>query len=195
MPEVMTGKPFNISGSVHVHAKCASDSELPADPKVDLSTDFKSLGYISEDGTENGNELNVTNVKCWGGLIVYSSLNEQTDTFKLTLIESTNEDVLKTVYGDKNVVEDASGNKVINVVADDPQRKMFVIELALKNGKRKRIVIPDGAVTARETIRYKDDTVIGYGITITAYPYEFAGNGAANNTDKTVATHREYIEA
>jgi hypothetical protein len=113
---------------------------------------------------------------------VYRSLNGLDDTFSLSLIESKNVDVLKAVYGDTNVTVDADDNVTVNVVAEDPQEKIWVFELALRGGKAKRIVIPDGAVTARETITYNDSDAIAYGITVSAYP------------DSTGKSHIEYIE-
>lgn len=175
---VSTGKP-NISGAVYVAPMTAT---LPTDATTALGAEYVCLGYVSEDGLENNNELDVSEIKAWGGMIVYRSLNGLDDTFSLALIESENVDVLKNVYGDNNVTVDASGNITINVIAEDPQEKIWVFELALRGGKAKRIVIPDGAVTARETITYNDSDAIAYGITVSAYP------------DATGKSHSEYME-
>lgn len=173
---VSTGKP-NIAGAVYVASTTAT---LPTDATTSLGSDFTCLGYVSEDGLENNNEMDVSAIKTWGGAIVYRSLTELDDNFSLTLIESENVDVLKAVYGDANVTE-ADGKITVNVKADDPQEKIWVFELSLRGGKKKRIVIPDGAVTARETITYNDEDAIGYGITVSAYP------------DSNGSTHKEYI--
>mgnify|MGYP007022355375 CR=1 FL=1 len=177
---VSTGKP-NISGAVYVGA--IGTATLPTDATTALdSTKYTCLGYVSEDGLEANNEMDVSEIKAWGGAIVYRSLNGLDDTFSLSLIESKNVDVLKAVYGDSNVTVDADDNVTVNVVAEDPQEKIWVFELALRGGKAKRIVIPDGAVTARETITYNDSDAIAYGITVSAYP------------DSTGKSHIEYIE-
>lgn len=176
---VSTGKP-NISGAVYVAPMTAT---LPTDATTALDAAFVCLGYVSEDGLENNNELDVSEIKAWGGNIVYRSLNGLDDTFSLSLIESENVDVLKNVYGDANVTLDANDNVTINIVAEDPQEKIWVFELAMRGGRAKRIVIPDGAVTARETITYNDSDAVAYGITVSAYP------------DSTGKTHVEYLEA
>lgn len=176
---VSTGKP-NISGAVYV---APLSTTLPTDATTALDAAFVCLGYVSEDGLENNNELDVSEIKAWGGNIVYRSLNGLDDTFSLSLIESENVDVLKNVYGDANVTVDANGNVTINIVAEDPQEKIWVFELAMRGGRAKRIVIPDGAVTARETITYNDSDAVAYGITVSAYP------------DSTGKTHVEYLEA
>lgn len=176
---VSTGKP-NISGAVYV---APLSTTLPTDATTALDAAFVCLGYVSEDGLENNNELDVSEIKAWGGNIVYRSLNGLDDTFSLSLIESENVDVLKNVYGDANVTLDANDNVTINIVAEDPQEKIWVFELAMRGGRAKRIVIPDGAVTARETITYNDSDAVAYGITVSAYP------------DSTGKTHVEYLEA
>ena len=174
---VSTGKP-NISGAVFA---APIGTTLPTDATTALDNAFVCLGYVSEDGLTNNNEMDVSTIKAWGGAIVYRSLTELDDNFALTLIESENIDVLKAVYGDANVTT-ANGTTKVEVIAEDPQEKVWVFELALRGGKAKRIVIPDGAVTAREAITYNDSDAIGYGITVSAYP------------DANGKTHIEYLE-
>lgn len=173
---VTTGKP-NISGAVYV---APMTTTAPTDATTALGSDFVCLGYVSEDGLSNSNELTMSDVKAWGGMIVYRSLSEMVDNFGLKLLESENLDVLKTVYGDSNVTS-ASGKISIDVKAEDPQEKIWVFELALRGGKAKRIVVPDGAITSREAITYNDSDAVAYGITVAAYP------------DANGSTHKEYI--
>ena len=91
-------------------------------------------------------------------------------------------DVLKAVYGESNVSVDGSGNTTVNVVAEDPVERVWVFELALRNNTSRRLVIPDGAITSRETITYNDSDAVAYGVTVSAYP------------DSTGKTHIEYTE-
>ena len=173
---VSTGRP-NIAGGVYVAPK---GTTLPTDATTALDIAFNCLGYVSEDGLENSNDLTMSDIKEWGGAIVYRSLTEMIDNFSLTLIESENIDVLKAVYGSNNVKEN-SGAIEIDVKTEDPEEMVWVFELSLRGNKKKRIVIPDGAVTARETISYTAEEAIGYGITVSAYP------------DADGSTHKEYI--
>ena len=175
---VSTGKP-NISGAVF---RAPKGTTPPTDATTSLAGAFICLGYVSEDGVENSNELDVSAIKAWGGNIVYRSLTEMDDSFALALIESENTDVLKAVYGSTNVTTDGSGNVTINVVAEDPEEAVWVIELALRGNRAKRIVIPNGAITSREAITYNDSDAVAYGITISAYP------------DSNGKTHIEYLE-
>lgn len=176
---VTTGKP-NISGSVYV---APLGSTLPTDATTALDSDvYTCLGYVSEDGLENENEMDVSAIKAWGGMIVYRSLNELTDNFNLKLIESENEEVLKVVYGSDNVSTE-NGVTHVEVKAEDPEELVWIFELSLRNDMARRIVIADGAVTARETITYNDSDAVAYGITVSAYP------------DSNGKTHDEYNES
>ena len=176
---VTTGKP-NISGAIYT---APIGTTLPSDATTALdTTKFVCLGYVSEDGLSNNNELSVEAIKAWGGNIVYRSLTEMNDEFSLALIETENVDVLKTVYGENNVTVDGGGNVSVDVVGEDPIERVWVFELALRGGKAKRIVVPDGAITSRAEITYNDSDAVAYGITISAYP------------DENASTHKEYLE-
>lgn len=175
---VTVGKP-NVSGAVY---RAPIGTTLPTDATTALDAAFVPLGYVSEDGLSNNNELSVEATKAWGGNIVLRSLTEMNDEFALTLIETKNVDVLKAVYGDANVTVDANNNVTVNVIAEDPVEAVWVFELALRGGIARRIVIPDGAITSRDAITYNDSDPVGYGITISAYP------------DASAKTHVEYTE-
>ena len=73
---VTTGKP-NISGAIYT---AAIGTSLPTDATTALDpSKFVCLGYVSEDGLSNNNELTVEAIKAWGGNIVYRSLTEMND--------------------------------------------------------------------------------------------------------------------
>lgn len=170
---VTTGKP-NPAGSVYVAPK---GTTLPTDATTALDNAFTCLGFVSEDGLSNSNEVSVSDIKAWGGLIVYSSVDEFTDTFGLKLIESLNIDVLKTVYGSSNVTVDGSGNIKVKVNANSFDTKVWVFDLSMRDGTAERIVIENGSITSRDEITYNDSDAVAYGITITAYP-----SGSDNDT-------------
>ena len=67
---VSTGKP-NVTGAVYVGPKTAT---LPTDATTALPSSFVCLGYVSEDGVENANEMDVSDIKAWGGNIVSENI-------------------------------------------------------------------------------------------------------------------------
>lgn len=174
---VTTGKP-KVAGAVYVAPKGTTP---PTDASTALASAFKDLGYISDDGVTNANSPDTESIKAWGGQTVLVVTTEKSDTFQLTLLESLNADVLKTVYGSSNVTV---GTSTIGVTANatEPEEAVFVIETVLRGGALKRIVIPCGKVKELGDIVYKDDEAIGYDVTIEAMP-----DSSGNN-------HYEYIQ-
>ena len=181
---VSAGKP-KVSGAVF---RAVLGSTLPTDATTSLDAAFKELGYVSEDGVSNNNSPSSDNVKAWGGATVLVLQNEKTDEWTLTLIESLNENVLKTIYGDSKVTV-AGSTITVQATADQLAEAAYVIEMSLKGGAMKRVVIPDGAISEVGEVVYKDDEPIGYEITINALPnssgvthYEYINLGSSTST-------------
>ena len=178
---VSTGKP-KIGGAIY-HAPAGTT--LPTNATSSLDAAFKNLGYVSEDGLTNTNTASTEQIKAWGGDIVAQPQTEKPDTFAATFIESMNEDVLKATYGDDNVSGALATGITIRANSKELPAGAWVVDMVL--GKNmKRIVIANGQVTEVGDIEYKDDSLIGYPLTITAFP-----GGWSDTTDTD--THKEYI--
>lgn len=175
---VSVGKPA-VAGAVFV---ADVGTTLPTDAVTALGNDFTALGYVSEDGLTNSMSIDSDEVKAWGGDTVLTLQTGFSDTFGLTLIESLNPDVLKTVFGASNVSGTLAAGLAVNVNSQEPPAKSWVIEMLLRGGIVKRIVIPSASVTERGEITYKDDEAIGYELTLTAVS-DSAGN-----------SHYEYLK-
>lgn len=176
---VSTGKP-NVNGAIHV---APIGSTLPTAADTTLDAAFKALGYVSDDGLTNDNAPSTDSVKAWGGNTVLTLQTERPDTFAFTLLEVLNVDVLKTVYGENNVSVDGNGNIAVQATADELPGYSWVVDMIVRGGRAKRIVIPNGTISDLGTITYKDDEATAYALTITDVP------------DTHGVYHYEYIAA
>lgn len=176
---VSTGKP-KVAGAVY---RAPKGTTLPTDATTALASAFEDMGYISEDGVTNSNSPDTEKIKAWGGQTVLVVVNEKPDSFKLTFLEALNANVLETVYGAANVTADTTAGTiavVANAAALDEY--VYAIDMALKGGAMKRVVIPAGSLSEVGDIVYKDNEAIGYEVTLECLP-----DSAGNN-------HYEYIK-
>lgn len=177
-PKYVTSAKPKVGGSIY---SAPIGTALPTDATTALNTAFKCLGYVSDDGVQNSDDRKTTDIKSWGGDIVNSVQTEKTDTFKYTLIEALNVDVLKEIYGGSNVTGDLDTGITVKSNSTELDEHVIVIEMVLRNNVLKRIVLPSAKVTDVGEIKYKDGDNVGYETTVTCFP------------DDNSNTHYEYI--
>lgn len=178
--KVTAAKP-KTGGAISV---APAGTTLPTDATTALGNAFTQLGYITEDGLVNSNTSSSESIKAWGGDEVLVIDQGREDSFKYTLLEALDVNVLKQFYGADNVTGTLETGISIsaksNVVLPE---QVIVADMIMKDGVLKRIVIPNGKVAEVGDITYSDSDAIGYETTVKAIP------------DELGCTHYEYIEA
>lgn len=175
---VSVGKP-KVAGGIYW---APAGSTLPTDATTALDNAFVSLGYVANGGVTNSNSASSDSYRAWGGDVVLVYQTEKNDTFALGLIEVLNVDVLKQIFGQTNVTGDLSTGITVRSNATELPTGIYVIEMLLRDGAVKRIVIPAGKITEVGDVVYQDADAISYPITITAQ--------AGSDGD----SHKEYIK-
>ena len=92
--------------------------------------------------------------------------------------------MLKTVYGNNNVTGDIDNGIKVIANSEEQEECSWVIDMVLRGGVLKRIVLPDAKVTNVDEISYVDNEAIGYNTTLSCLPDSTADQ----------ATHYEYIK-
>lgn len=168
-----------VSGAIY---RAPLGTSLPSDATTTLGAGYVELGYVSEDGLVNTNSPETENIKDWGGTDVLNVLTEKTDEWQCTLIEVLNVNVLKAIYGANNVSGTLATGITVTANTDEQEEAIWVVDMVMRNGVLKRVVIPNGKISELGDITYKRDEAVGYEITLTGLADTY-GN-----------THYEYIE-
>ena len=92
-----------------------------------------------------------------------------------------NVNTLKFVYGEDNVTGTLETGIAIKAGAEEAVTQIMVVDMILKDGYLKRIVIPLAKLTEMGEIVYNDEKSLGYDVTISAF---LDGDGGS---------HYEYI--
>lgn len=178
---VSAGAP-NADGAIY---RAPFGTTLPTDATTALAEAYIPLGFVSDEGLTNSKSLETETIKDWGGRDVLTVQSGRTDTYQCTLIEILNIEVLKMVYGDDNVTGTLSTGITVRGNVEELGAAVYVIELALRDGAKKRIVIPNGHLSELGDVTYVRNGVAGYPVTINAN-----AGGFANDDDN----FKEYIQ-
>lgn len=169
---VYTAKP-NAAGAVWT---AKPGTAVPTGAVAALAADFKSLGYVSEDGIVNQIETDSETLTAFGGDAVGEVQTSRKETFTFTPIE-TNQHSIAEQYGDDNVTVDDKGNLAIVHNGKERVEKPYVFEFLLSPTKVERIVVPKGKITEVGETTYATGEAIGAELTLSALQ-DAAGNTA-----------------
>jgi hypothetical protein len=135
---------------------------LPTTATASLAGGFIQLGYISEEGVTQHVGQDTQTIVAWQGAAVVRKIQTSHElTYQFVMIE-TNDATLEEYYGNH-----AAGTS--EITGDVLAHKSYVIEMA-DGTDLLRVVIPDGQPIDLADVVYRNNEVIGYGVTVSAYP-------------------------
>lgn len=133
------------------------------------------LGYISDDGVVESLDEDRQDFTPWQSATpIRTEVTSATQTFSATLWESKAATVslFYRIAEDDMTVSGTAPNEIVSFnQAGKPARDLRAFGIDVIDGTyHRRIILPMAEVTERGDVSYKSDTLIGYEVTITAYP-------------------------
>lgn len=145
-------------------------STLPTDAVSELGSAFTNLGRISDDGAKVSDSISTDEIKDWEGIVVATPVKEKKDVLEITLIESLNVEVLKTVYGSDNVSGTLETGITVKSNPHNPKHYAYVLDTIEGEDADilHRKVYPNAAITKVGDQTYVNNKLVSYQVTITA---------------------------
>lgn len=145
-------------------------STLPTDAVSELGSAFTNLGRISDDGAKVSDSISTDEIKDWEGIVVATPVKEKKDELEITLIESLNVEVLKTVYGSDNVSGTLETGITVKSNPHNPKHYAYVLDTIEGEDADilHRKVYPNAAITKVGDQTYVNNKLVSYQVTITA---------------------------
>lgn len=167
---VLVGAPDVTASGGALIGKVAKFADLPTDAIMELpeALAVEPAGYVSPDGVAKTVNRTTEKIKEWNGETIMVTQSEHDVTLKLTFMEAANAAVLKSLYGEKNVV--ISGQNItLKDTADELPHRSFVFEIKGGNDSKIRVVAPDGQVTNIGDVVFVKNDVIKYEVEIECF--------------------------
>lgn len=138
-----------------------------------LAPAWKDLGYISQDGMTAAVDEDRQSWTPWGALSpIRTQVTSSTKTYAITAWE-TNSTVLSLYHKVPMASLTPDTDGVVSFAENDkptPDRRAFCFDVLDGANNQIRIYIPLGEVTERGDVVYKSDDLVGYPLTVSAYP-------------------------
>jgi len=182
-----------IDGGVFFRAPVGT--ELPTDALSALDPLFLDHGAVGEDGLTVAQTRDNTDIKMFGGKTFINVQTNYDETITITLLEDDLVAVLKTSFGDANVITTPATathgvQKTIYHTADPLPISSFVVE-AISGKKTKRYVVENGQVVTVGEVKDVHNNVTSRTLTIKTYAptsVELKGGNVVEYRDDGVLT-------
>lgn len=164
--------PDGVKGIIY---RAPLGTTLPTDAKTALASAYKDLGGISDAGITNAQSRETKDIKDFMGDDVASPQSSYTETLEVEFLESTNLEVLKTVFGDSNVSFTAATTTAGAQIIVDHNSKVlpksvYVLDTVYGAGMRRQIAPLAQPTTVGDVVQVNTD-VVKYKVTFKCFKY------------------------
>lgn len=167
----------------------ATGTTAPTSPLTQPLTPWEPLGAISDDGLVYGFDEASKEFTPWGLTSPFrTQITKSVRTFKVTLWETARVAVQSIMYriDAADLAPDVSGITAFAETASPvPDRRAWWFAV-LDGDSARGFYVPQGEVSDRSDVTFKQEEMSGYEVTITAYPDD-SGN-TVYHSDKVPAT-------
>lgn len=179
-----------VAGGYAFSAPIGTTLPTGSNPYADLDTGFENLSYVSDDGVEEELDTDAEEVVDLNGDVVCVIAKKNSEKVVLTLINSSKA-ALCEMYGHQNVTDETNHIEVRHTTREH-DRRSYVFDFALKDGRRWREVVPNGQVAEVGTVTKAANNVFSREITIACAPdangvriYDYIQKAAASAATTT----------
>ncbi|MFD7661082.1 phage tail protein [Streptomyces sp. NPDC059788] len=152
-------------------------TSAPTSPLVQPAAPWEPLGAISDDGLTYGFDEDSQEFTPWGLTSPFrTQITKSVRTFGLTLWETSRVAVQSIMYRIPAAELEPVGGitSFAETASPEPDRRAWWF-LVIDGDSARGFYVPQGEVSDRSDVSFKQDEMSGYEITITAYP-DSAGN-------------------
>lgn len=146
---------------------------LPTDASTALVAAFNGYGYVGDNGIIPTRDINTDQQRDMNGDVVYTLQTEFTRTYKAELLQGTNVDVKKAIFGDANVVTTpaTATTGTLITVSDKGQQSPHIALVAttFDGSKTHRECAADAQITTVEIGPLVGTAVRSYTVTWSVY--------------------------
>ncbi|WP_406714715.1 hypothetical protein [Trueperella pyogenes] len=161
IPQFMIGAPIEAEGAL---ASAPAGTELPTDAKTPLPEEFKARAVLSDGGWSLNPNRQTADIKVHGGGTARTIAESYSEVVSTVIAESSDAEILKLIYGDKNV--SVSGKKTTIKHNAQPNGKRVFVLGDIDGDAVRRLVIPEGELFVTGEITHVHNDIIKYPVEI-----------------------------
>lgn len=146
------------------------DPTFPSNATDEWGAGWESAGELSTNGYTEGKSVTSTDHKGWHGSILLTTVDDETNTYKLEFVEVNRPTAAKLRYGPGNVeVDDTTGQ--VKHISGKPGMLVPVaigIDELESSGYLRRTIVRKAMVSSFDDVPHQKGSLMVYGMTFTA---------------------------